>query len=82
MDRETAKAINNISNKLNEVERKLDMFFNQKCDTNAENIEINTDTIATVMEVVLPTQSDTLDGVADTLDTLMTDIIPSLMGSE
>lgn len=82
MDRETAKAINNISNKLNEVERKLDMFFNQKCGTNTENIEINTDTIATVMEVVLPTQSDTLDGVADTLDTLMTDIIPSLMGSE
>ena len=33
MDKETAKAINNVSKRLNEVERKLDAYFNQKIDS-------------------------------------------------
>lgn len=34
MDRETAKAINNVSKRLSEVEQKLDNFLNSRIDEN------------------------------------------------
>lgn len=36
MDKETAKAINNVSKRLNEMERKMDSFFNTRIDSVAE----------------------------------------------
>ena len=36
MDKETAKAINNVSKRLNEMERKIDNFFNTRIDSVAE----------------------------------------------
>lgn len=41
MDKETAKAINNVSKRLNEMERKIDNFFNGRIDGNKKLIEEN-----------------------------------------
>lgn len=49
-------------------------------EANTENINISSDTLDTVMEVVIPTQAEALDEMAETLDTLMSTVIPELMG--
>lgn len=40
MDKETAKAINDLSKKINGIETKLDRFFNNRADENKENITV------------------------------------------
>lgn len=67
MDQETAKAINNISKRLNAVEHKLDAYFLQKHLENSNSI-VDTDTA--VME--LGELVSELLGVTDTDDTTVT----------
>jgi hypothetical protein len=38
MDMETAKAINAVSNKVNDMAKRLDDFFNMRADKNAEGV--------------------------------------------
>ena len=52
MDKETAVAINNLTKRINEVERKLESYFLIKHDENASNIEINDGAIQELAELV------------------------------
>lgn len=52
MDKETAIAINNISKRLSEVERKLEAYFLSKHEENASNIQINDGAIQELAELV------------------------------
>ncbi len=40
MDEEIAKALRELSEKINDVQRKIDRYFNNRCDNNAENIAL------------------------------------------
>lgn len=40
MDSETAKAINSLSKKVNDIARRLDSFLGSRCDKNVEEIRI------------------------------------------
>lgn len=44
-----------------------------------ETTEITSDTLGAVMETILPTQASSIEELSTTLDTILTDIIPSLM---
>ena len=42
---EIFKAINNVSNKVNELSQKIDSYFNNRCDDNMTEIETSQDAI-------------------------------------
>ena len=44
-----------------------------------ETTEITSDTLGAVMETILPTQASSIEELSTTLDTILTDILPSLM---
>ena len=52
MDKETAVAINNLTKRINEVERKLESYFLSKHEENASSIEINDGAIQELAELV------------------------------
>ncbi|MCM1297045.1 MAG: hypothetical protein NC311_16015 [Muribaculaceae bacterium] len=52
MDRETAKAINNLSKRLNDVERKLEEFLLAKHEENREAISTTDGGVVDIAEIV------------------------------
>lgn len=64
MTEDVSKAINNLSKRLNEVERKLDQYFLEKHEINSHSIE---DTDTAVMELAkiitsMTGEEDTING--------------------
>lgn len=64
MTEDVSKAINNLSKRLNEVERKLDQYFLEKHKINSRSIE---DTDTAVMELAkiitsITGEEDTING--------------------
>lgn len=64
MTEDVSKAINNLSKRLNEVERKLDQYFLEKHEINSRSIE---DTDTAVMELAkiitsITGEEDTING--------------------
>jgi methyl-accepting chemotaxis protein len=51
MNNEIAKALNALSVKINELARRIDVFFNSRCDTNKEYIGDNTSGIIDLANV-------------------------------
>ena len=52
MDKETVKAINNLSKKINDIQLQLDRYFGNRCDQNSENIKIDENGLLEVAETV------------------------------
>lgn len=52
MDKETAKAINSLSKKINDIQLQLDRYFGNRCDQNSENIKIDENGLLEVAETV------------------------------
>lgn len=52
MDKETAMAINNISKRMTEMERKLEVFLLSKHDENVANIDTVDNAIQDLAEVI------------------------------
>ena len=71
MDKDIYKAINNASNKVNEMAQKLDSFFNARADTNASNIDLNAGGVDGLGEVV-DINAGAVDGLATVLDEIST----------
>lgn len=64
MTEDVSKAINNLSKRLNEVERKLDQYFLERHEINSRSIE---DTDTAVMELAkiitsITGEEDTING--------------------
>lgn len=79
MDKETAKAINNISKKSNEVERRLNEYFGKKCDENAENIEMVDTTMESMMLDTLPEIEESSIENSDNIDLIITELLPKIV---
>ncbi len=43
MDRETAKAINALSKKMNEIDAKLDRYLSNRCDNTDDEVELQSE---------------------------------------
>ena len=71
MNNDIYKAINNVSNKVNEMSQKLDSYFNVRADTNASNIDINAGGIDGLGEVA-DINAGGIDGLATALDEVAT----------
>ena len=71
MNNDIYKAINNVSNKVNEMSQKLDSFFNARTDTNASNIGLNAGGIDGLGEVA-DINAGAVDGLATALDEVAT----------
>lgn len=52
MDAETAKAINAVSKKMNQVDRKLDRFISLLCAKNAEEINVADGGIMEIADII------------------------------
>lgn len=52
MDKDTARAINALSNKINAIDQKLDAYFNHRCDKSDENISVNGGGITEIGDIV------------------------------
>ena len=52
MDKETAKAINSLSKKINDIQLQLDRYFGNRCNQNSENIKIDENGLLEVAETV------------------------------
>lgn len=52
MDNETAKALNNLSKKINAIQLQLDRYFGIRCDENLENIKMDENGLLEVAETV------------------------------
>lgn len=52
MDAETARAINALSKKVNDLTRRLDSYLGSRCDQNAEEISLADDGIMDIANVV------------------------------
>ena len=59
MDRETVKAINDLSKKINEMSEKIDAYFNSKHEDNKATI----DYIAMMTDTELPDGTTEEDGI-------------------
>ena len=49
---EIFKAINNVSKKVNEIQKRLDDHLGYRCDTNEENIEVTDEGLIDVADIV------------------------------
>ena len=52
MDKETAKAINSLSKKINDIQLQLDKYFGNRCDENSNNIKMDENGLLDVAETV------------------------------
>lgn len=76
---EIFKAINAVSQKVNDMSSKLDEVM-QMLNTNAsEKISVNAGAISTLTEDILPTMHDDTSGLSELMDQVLTDIIPSML---
>lgn len=69
MDAETAKALNSLSQKINNIDRKLDEYFNHRCDKSDEDISVNNGGITEIGDVV-----SAHDGAIEELAMLISDL--------
>lgn len=52
MDAEIAKAINRLSEKINNVQKRIDQYFENRCDQSAESISLTDGGIMDMAEIV------------------------------
>ena len=52
MDAETAKALKSLSEKINAVDRKIDKYFGNRCDQNAEEISVADGGIVEMADII------------------------------
>lgn len=52
MDKETAKALNALSRKINAIDEKLDAYFNRRCDKSDDGIAVNNGGITEIGEII------------------------------
>lgn len=74
MDRETLKTINSISKKINEMQRRLDIYFNEKCKENKILTNENLDCIFELAEV-----SQNYDECATEIENIVSDNSESIL---
>ena len=75
----TNKKIHYVNDVTQIVTNGYQQVNDSKINNNTNNIFINTETLEAVMEEVIPTQAMTTDELFETVDTILTEIIPSLM---
>lgn len=69
MDKNTAKAINEVSKKVNDIQRRLDAFFNDRCDENKESVNITDGGVIDIAEL-LSLHNDAIIELADIVSEL------------
>lgn len=64
MTEDVSKAINNLSKRLNEVERKLDQYFLEKHEINSRSIEDTDTAVMELAKIITSTtgEEDTING--------------------
>lgn len=69
MNKETARALNALSNKINAIDEKLDAYFNRRCDKSDSEIAVNNGGITEIGDVV-----STHDGAIEELAAIISDM--------
>ena len=76
---EIFKAINNVSKKVNDIQKRLDEYFGNRCDVNEEGISVVDSTMQVMTEEIVPEIQETTMENSDVIDMLMTEILPQIM---
>lgn len=72
-------AINAVSQKVNDIQRRLDEHLGNRCDVNEENISVVDTTMQVMTEEIVPEIQETTMGNSDVIDLLMTETLPQIM---
>ena len=72
-------AINEVSKKVNDIQKRLDSYLGSRCDTNEENISIVDSTMQVMTEEIVPEIKESTIENSDVIDMLMTEILPQIM---
>ena len=76
---EVFQAINEVSNKVNDLSVRLDEYIQKLNRDSNERITVNNDAISSITEDVLPTMQDDTSNLSDMIDNILTDVIPGLV---
>ena len=76
---EVFRAINEVSNKVNDLSVRLDEYIQKLNRDSNERITVNNDAISSITEDVLPTMQDDTSNLSDMIDNILTDVIPGLV---
>lgn len=76
---EIYQAINEVSNKVNDLSVRLDEYIQKLNMDSNERITVNNGAISSIAEDVLPTMQDDTSNLSDMIDNILTDVIPSLV---
>lgn len=74
MTKEIAKAINTVSKKVNEIQKKIDSYFTNRCEDNEISINDNSDCIIELGEM-----SNSTDECSEEIAEIVSDNADSLM---
>lgn len=72
-------AINEVSKKVNDIQKRLDSYLGSRCDTNEENISIVDSTMQAVTEKIVPSIQETTMENSDVIEMLMTETLPQII---
>lgn len=72
-------AINAVSQKVNDIQRRLDEHLGNRCDVNEENISVVDTTMQVMTEEIVPNIQEATIENSDIIDMLMTETLPQIM---
>ena len=72
-------AINAVSQKVNDIQRRLDEHLGNRCDTNEENISVVDSTMQVMTEEIVPNIQETTMENSDVIEMLMTETLPQII---
>lgn len=72
-------AINAVSQKVNDIQRRLDEHLGNRCDVNEESISVVDTTMQVMTEEIVPNIQEATIENSDIIDMLMTETLPQIM---